>query len=191
MPDALYTSDSDGVVAAKYVIMPCHETGDGTPKAWAVLDQEQMIRQMKVGSVWGLALLWAILRDNKDRTTPRVTDAFRTEARQSPSLPREKVNLLIALAIGSIVGDPLYAAIIDDPHGNANDCDVGHVAKLFKARVAMAGASRNFPARGAPLTPDAFARSLANCLVRVIRALPQQQQNRIWRRFRNYEIYLA
>ena len=44
---------------------------------------------------------------------------------------------------------------------------------------------------GAPLTPDAFARSLANCLVRVIRALPQQQQNRIWRRFRNYEIYLA
>ena len=95
------------------------------------------------------------------------------------------------MAIGSIVDDPLYAAIIDDPHGNANDCDVGHVAKVFKARVAMAGASRSFPARGAPLTPDAFARSLANCLVRVIRALPQPQQDRIWRRFRNYEIYLA
>ena len=150
-----------------------------------------MIRQMKVGSVWGLAFVWAILRDNKDRTTPRVTDAFRREARQSPSLPREKVNLLIALAIGSIVDDPLYAAIIDDPHGNANDCDVGHVAKVFKARVAMAGASGNFPSRGAPLTPDAFARSLANCLVRVIRALPQPQQDRIWRRFRNYEISLA
>ena len=91
----------------------------------------------------------------------------------------------------SIVDDPLYAAIIDDPHGNANDCDVGHVAKIFKERVETVGASRNFPARGAPLTPDAFARSLANCLVRVIRALPQQQQDRIWRRFRNYEIYLA
>lgn len=47
------------MVAAKYVIMPCHETGDGTPKAWAVLDQKQMIRQMKVGSVWGLAFVWA------------------------------------------------------------------------------------------------------------------------------------
>ena len=49
-------------------------------------------------------------------------------------MPREKVNLLIAQAIGSIVGDPLYAAIIDDPHGNANDCDVGHVGKIFKER---------------------------------------------------------
>ena len=67
------------------------------------------------------------------------------------------------------------------------------LVRLVCKTLSFCTRSRNlfFPSRGAPLTPDAFARSLANCLVRVIRALPQPQQDRIWRRFRNYEIYLA
>ena len=50
---------------------------------------------------------------------------------------------------------------------------------------------RLFPSRGAPLSPEDQARARANRLLTVISRRPQPERERIWRRFRVFETYMA
>ena len=65
------------------------------------------------------------------------------------------------------------------------------VQLVFRERAEARNAPRLFPSRGAPLSPEDQARARANRLLTVISRRPQPERERIWRRFRVFETYMA
>jgi len=187
----LYPSDGDGTIASPWSLMPCKEKSGPPPrlKAWALMRRDRLVEQMQVGDPHGLAFLAAVLRDRGDTSgAPLIVDLFRADAFVLPSLAREEVVLEMARGVGSIVDDPAFNT--GRAPGNG-ELDVGHVARVFRERAEARNGPRLFPARGAPLSPEDQARARANRLLTVISRRPQPERERIWRRFRVFETYMA
>ena len=105
-------------------------------------------------------------------------------------IPAVQATPLLEMARGikSIVDDPAF----DTGRAPGNgELDVGHVARVFRERAEARNGPRLFPSRGAPLSPEDQARARANRLLTVISRRPQPERERIWRRFRVFETYMA